>query len=379
MNVNFSMKLKSHGALSVIFDSLLDETDGRILGKLLLLVVGLLYDVRRMDFFFKPELAIKLVKYCFNGDVNHLKDSCFLRSSQLFLNQKLIKDCEIYDNVGVWILYKWSFSSLTSSKNSSSFLSLLKVEFDLLIRVMKIVREGNEKAAGLLDYLIINGVIDLKEFSSNLMDLFKEIISKMRYQNETDFVSFMKLAVTISGSPLFGKGSKLIKNDFFELVQSLSELINCEIKDRDINILALSCLINLIDRCNDSFIDEFRYQKYIKSPNMTLLEYYTNQYSINSSSASSEKDDTSSLIALLLGFICRQNRTNLQVMLSFSSEPKYLKNEIFTVASNFYRQQEKNISKNLDSEFEFETETETCDSEIIIERLNEIIFTFKQN
>ena len=65
INVSFAMKLKSHGAFGIIFDSLQNETDPRILDMLVVLVVGLLYDVRRMDFFLKAELALKLINYCF--------------------------------------------------------------------------------------------------------------------------------------------------------------------------------------------------------------------------------------------------------------------------------------------------------------------------
>ena len=128
-----------------------------------------------------------------------------------------------------------------------------------------------------------------------------------------------------------------------------------------------------MDRCNDSFIDEFRYQKCKNSLNLTLLEYLTRKYVDFATCHGSDNETTalSTLLALLLGFICRQNRTNLQVILSFPSvEASSLKKDIFTVASNFYLQQEKSLKRTCHNNRE--------DTEIIVERLNEIILAFKQ-
>ena len=133
----------------------------------------------------------------------------------------------------------------------------------------------------------------------------------------------------------------------------------------------------MTDRCDDSFIEEFRYQKYKKSSSFSLLEHFTEEYNkykfppnSNGSDISNESD-ISTLLALLLGFICRQNRTNLQVMLSVPSCGTNLKKEIFTVASNFYLQQEKSLKRSGGDGNEE-------DAGIVIERLNEIILTFKQ-
>ena len=363
------MKLKSHGALGIIFDSLQNETDPRILDMLVVLVVGLLYDVRRMDFFFKAELALKLINYCFKDkkDKNTFEGMDILKASQLFTSLKVEKD-EIYDFVGIWILYKWTFSSLTS-KNNSSFFASLAQEPEIIKRTIEIVKRGGDeigkKAAGLLDYLIIN--TDMKEFSLDLIDLLKDLIEKQQQQQqqeESSFsdVSFMKLAVSITGSPLFGKHCEICKEEFFEFIQEFSELASA--KSEDISVLAWSCLINLVDRCNESFIDEFRYQKYA-STQLNLIEFYTEEYHrVNNDNENSNHLTT--LILLLLGFICRQNRTNLQVMLSANDcgSDSDLKKEIFTVASNFYLQQEKSLKL-------------SGENEIIVERLNEIILTFK--
>ena len=396
VNVNFAMKLKSHGALGIIFDSLQDETDPRIIDNLVLLVVGLLYDVRRMDFFFKPELALKLIKYCFNVNNNDIPDGIYipdgvnipdgidiLKSSQLFTNVPVSRD-EIYEFVGIWMLYKWTFSNLTS-KSSSSFFPLEASEI-IFKRIIKIIKIGSEeigkKASGLLDYLIMNSLLDMKEFSIDLIDLLKNVIEKHLLNVKRD-VSFMKLAVSITGSPLFGKQSEVEKEELFEFIQDFTELASNSDNDNEntdngnVTILALSCLVNLTDRCDDSFIEEFRYQKYKKSSSFSLLEHFTEEYNkyklpLNSNRSDiSNESDISTLLALLLGFICRQNRTNLQVMLSVPSCGTNLKKEIFTVASNFYLQQEKSLKRSGGDGNEE-------DAGIVIERLNEIILTFKQ-
>ena len=338
---------------------------------LVVLVVGLLYDVRRMDFFFKAELALKLINYCFKDkkDKKNFEGMDILKASQLFTSLKVEKD-EIYDFVGIWILYKWTFSSLTS-KNNSSFFASLAQEPEIIKRTIEIVERGGDeigkKAAGLLDYLIIN--TDMKIFSFDLIVLLKDLIKKQQQQQKQEEessdsdsdVSFMKLAVSITGSPLFGKQCEIGKEEFFEFIQEFSELSSA--KNEDISVLAWSCLINLVDRCNESFIDEFRYQKYANSQ-LNLIEFYTEEYHrVNNNNENSNHFTT--LILLLLGFICRQNRTNLQVMLSANNCDCHLKKEIFSVASNFYLQQEKSLKL-------------SGENEIIIERLNEIILTFKQ-
>lgn len=378
LNVNFSMKLKSHGALGIIFESLQSESDPRILDLLVVLVVGLLYDVRRIDFFFKPDLALKLAEYCFldSGSGPKERSIDILKASQLFTSDTT-PNTSVYEYVGIWILYKWTFSSLTTT-NNSSFFGLLKEEQGILNRIISIIKERadteiGKKTAGLLDYLIINGIIDLKKYSKDLVGLLLKENMKV--------VTFMKLAVSITGSPLFGKGSELTREEFFELIQLFTEASSSfedisgntskAEESSDLPVLALSCLINLIDRCSDSFIDEFRYQKCKNSSKLSLLEFFTE--------AAYDKDNeyTSTLLALLLGFICRQNRTNLQVMLSCrpSSPTCSLKKEIFTVASNFYLQQEKSMRKAYNSDSGHPKEKE--DAEIIAERLNEIILMFK--
>ena len=306
-----------------------------------------------------------------------------LKSSQLFTNVPVSRD-EIYEFVGIWMLYKWTFSNLTS-KSSSSFFPLEASEI-IFKRIIKIIKIGSEeigkKASGLLDYLIMNSLLDMKEFSIDLIDLLKNVIEKHLLNVKRD-VSFMKLAVSITGSPLFGKQSEVEKEELFEFIQDFTELASNSDNDNEntdngnVTILALSCLVNLTDRCDDSFIEEFRYQKYKKSSSFSLLEHFTEEYNkyklpLNSNRSDiSNESDISTLLALLLGFICRQNRTNLQVMLSVPSCGTNLKKEIFTVASNFYLQQEKSLKRSGGDGNEE-------DAGIVIERLNEIILTFKQ-
>lgn len=347
------MKLKSHGALGIIFESLSDEGDSIILNNLILLICGLLYDVRRLDFFFKPELAIKLSLHCFNspvgGDViDKLKLTPVLKDGRGW-NVK-----EMFTHVGVWILTKLAFSSITSSSKKGSFFDLILNEKNLLKSLADIVMFDNaaigEKSASLIDSMLNNRKCDDHD---NLISLLINIISK-----PTISLCDMKLAVSITGSSI---GKDLSSKDgeiFFKIIKKLLEIsLPISVEGNEIQILSLSCLINLIDRCEDSILDEFRYQDY-PGNNYSLLEFIANNFPfMENDSISIQK----SLLALIVGFLSRQNRTNLQVILKNYSpqQQKEIKKEILVVSSNFSQK----ISK-------------SCDEEVI-DKLNEIIMTFK--
>ena len=151
--------------------------------------------------------------------------------------------------------------------------------------------------------------------------------------------------------------------------------------------MRLSCLINLIDRCDDEIMDEFRF-KCLQltenndpinsiSPQVSFLQYLSKQFaskSINSEPvpvAVELKSMHRSLHALVLGFISRKNRTNLEVMRqSFDSinqiDIDHFQEEILLLVTNFTDQLQKNNNNN----------SKKCpEQELIFTRLNEIIVT----
>ena len=373
VNVAFGMKLKAHGALGIIFECLNCYQDPVILDNLILLICGLLNDVRRLDFFFKPELAIKLARHCLLNDRELISFTIF---DKLKCTQVLLKDGrrdwnqkDMFLHVGIWLLYKWTFSSVTSKDNA--FFHLLLTEIDLLKKSVQIVKRNDfigEKSAGFLDCLLNNrksSIVNLLE--DDLIQILQFIVGGTEVSPS---LICMKLAVSITGSSI-GKDLSSSSEIFFATVKDLLKIIGPSCTQ--IGILSISCLINLIDRCDDTVLDEFRYRK-MKSSEVTLLEYIVNemmtpQSADSSQSADPPADDSASmhksLLALLLGFICRQNRTNLQVMsANFPSDPcrQQVKREIVAVASNFALK----IGADDDPE-----------SKMISERLNEIISTFK--
>lgn len=356
VNVGFGMKLKSHGALEIIFEALNESDDPVVLDNLVLLITALLYDVRRLDFFFKPELAIKISKHCIYRDSDsdnlHFK---MLKCTQVFNNVDIKSSKDSFLYAGIWILSKWSFSSVTTKTNNSFFDLLLK-ETELLKKLIKIcgdeheLIEIGEKTAGLLDCLLNRKLLnDFKEREEDLIALFDEII-----ENQNKNLTFMKLAVSLTGSSI----GKTIKN-FFETVK---KLINLTFPFKgELEILYLSCLINLIDRCDENFMDEFRYKTF-KEDN--LLKYLTREYY----NCPLEFKLHKSLLALVLGFICRQNRTNIEVMSRVNEDETVfndLKKEILNVATNFSLQQQKQ-------------QHQQEEDALVIDRLNEIILTFKK-
>ena len=123
VNVGFGMKLKSHGALGIIFESLNDTNDPIVLNNLILLITSLLYDVRRLDFFFKPELAIKIAKHCFTVIDIELSVIEMLKCTQVF-NKKSSENGHVLIYVAIWILSKWAFSSVTTSTSTSARTSM---------------------------------------------------------------------------------------------------------------------------------------------------------------------------------------------------------------------------------------------------------------
>lgn len=354
VNVGFGMKLKSHGALGTIFEALHSSNDPVVLDNLVLLITALLYDVRRLDFFFKPELAIKLSKHCINSVSSDDEILEMLKCTQLFSNVKgsfkASKDVFMY--VAIWILSKWSFSSVTTRNDCGSFFNLLTNEPDLLKKVVDVCKESEEmevgeKAAGLLDCLLNRKLLLRNEQS--LMDLLESII---KTKNEN--ITFMKLAVSLTGAaPLTTK--------LLHLIESFIK-ISLPLVKGEIEILSLTCVVNLIDRCDDSVLDEFRYRAFADE-DCNLLQYLTKEY-FNCPKDDEKFELHKSMLALILGFICRQNRTNIEVMSRAIDDEKLfneLKCDIYSVASKFYIQQQGQST-----------------DEIVMERLNEIILTFKK-
>lgn len=372
VNVGFGMKLKSHGALGIIFESLNDTNDPIVLNNLILLITALLYDVRRLDFFFKPELAIKIAKHCFalveGIEISFIK---MLKCSQIFgkkVNEN-IEDFEVLIHVAIWILSKWAFSSVTSrtanSTNTCLFFDLLLKDDNLVKRVFEaceLFNEAGEKAAGLLDCLLNRKLI--KNEDSSCLGLLDKII-KSKYEN----LVFMKLAVSLSGGSL----KRITRRNFFELIENLIK-ISFPFRG-EIEILSLSCLINLIDRSDDSLMDEFRYAHGasvgddIEETNITSTNTTLQIITIEYCKCPVEFQLHKSLLALILGFICRQNRTNIEVISrTIGNELVFdeLKREILSVASNFAFQQQQQQSG------------EDEDIKMIVDRLNEVISTFKK-
>lgn len=380
VDLAFGMKLKSHGALGTIFESLNQVEDATVFDNLLVLVAGLLYDVRRLDFFFKPQLAIKLAKHCILKESSSVDlDSAVvekLKGTLVFTNLEGIltewNGRELFEYLGIWILFKWSFSSITTSGGDcSSFFDLLSKETELLTATIKVVadssakRENREKSASLLDCLLNRKNFDLKALSDHLTNLLQSIISI-----STTSVTTMKLAVSLSGSDI---GKNLVGqvgvDEFFSVIQDLMKIMFAGKRgETDVEILALSSFINLIDRCDDSVMDEFRYQKFedCSSEASSILQFLTTEYTSNCSNESSQK----SLLALALGFICRQNQTNVQVMLKAAADDdkkELLRRDIYSVASKFLLQQEQQQQAK-------EAGSDDC---LISDRLKDIILTFK--
>lgn len=368
VNVGFCMKLKSHGALGIIFESLNDSDDPVVLNNLILLISALLYDVRRLDFFFKPELAIKIAKHCINVDIEAAVTNPvieMLKCTQVF-NMKTCENAFIY--VSIWILSKWAFSSVTRRKekeesktdtDSGEFFDLLLKDEEMIEKVIKsceLFDETGEKAACLLDFLLNKKLIKMNE---SLIKLLDKII-KLKADN----VTFMKLAVSLTGSSTTRIESR---NLVFELIEKLIK-ISFPFKGEDIEILSLSCLINLIDRSEDYLMDEFRYFKisyeqsgYNDTHELSLLQLLAYEYKKCPCNLKLHK----SLLVMILGFICRQNRTNIEVISrTINNENVFneLKGEVIIIATNFLLQQQQQEDEDV----------------IVIERLNEIISTFKK-
>lgn len=387
------MKLKSHGALGIIFESLNDTTDPIVLNNLILLISALLCDVRRFDFFFKPELAIKISKHCFDFDVKLVDNQIceMLKCTQIFnKNTKTFDNPFVY--FSIWLLSKWAFSSVTTTRNngrgtsdnngaigdtySSYFFDLLLNDKDLikkLIETCEIFNETGEKAASLLDYLLNRKLLLIDD---SLIFLLDKIILKSKNN-----INFMKLAVSLTGSSMKIES----KAFYFDLIKNLIKN-SFPLKGDEVEILYLSCLINLIDRSDDTLMDEFRIISYSdlinddqisnnsnealstctskKLNSYSLLQIITMEY-IN---CPFDLQLQKSLLSLTLGFICRQNRTNIEIMSKTINNDNLfneLKKEIMTVSSNFLLQQQQQQQKDEDEK-------------IVIERLNEIILTFKK-
>lgn len=359
VDLAFGMKLKSHGALGTIFESLNSTHDDPVIfDNLLLLIAGLLYDVRRLDFFFKPQLAIQLAQHCLLAD-SWCEVVDKLKGTQVFTNLDGIEEwnqMEVAYYVGIWILFKWSFSSITTtSSNDCSFFDLLSKEPELLLKLIQITSDSSsksvirEKSASLLDCLLNRKNFSMAQLNEHLTELLKIVI------DDGDRVVFMKLAVSLSGSEIGKMLASKGTEGFFATIQDLMKLIP---KGDDVEILALSCLVNLVDRCDDSLLDEFRYQKAVDSS--SLLQSLTLQYN-NENQSEARK----ALLALALGFICRQNQTNVQVMFKAANQnSSALKAEIYSVASKFLLQQGK-------------SEEDSEGGRLINDRLKEIIMTFK--
>lgn len=356
VNVAFGMKLKSHGALGTIFECLDECDDPVVLDNLVLLIGGLLYDVRRLDFFLKPESSIKLARHCLERTAAAVSDSLIdkLKCTQVFkeVNTADWTEKEIFMHVAIWLLYKWTFSSVTSKE--AVFFSLLLKETELLKQIIAVINGASkdkisEQAAGLLDALLNN-----RKCSSLVEVLKDELIGLLgKLSKKSSSLVHMKLVVSLTGSPL-GPSLQDQQDFFFEIVKNLIKIGVGSDNGEEVKILSLSSLINLIDRCDDFILDEFRYK--IVEDGVSLLECLSKEYSNPKSDASMQK----SLLALLLGFLCRQNRTNLQVMLRTAGNDN-VKGEIFTVASNFL--QKMGVSNDSDR--------------VVIDRLSEIVLTFK--
>lgn len=369
VDLAFGMKLKSHGALETIFEAVQELEDLVVFDNLLLLVAGLLYDVRRLDFFFTPQLAIKLARHCMRVTESNDALCHRLKGTQVFTNLEGIESWngeELYEYLGIWILFKCSFSSLTTrgggdnnaNDDSVSFFDLLAKETELLGELIKTAadlgakREIREKSASLLDCLLNRkNFVFSSGLDAQLTDLLKDLIS-----GSTDLV-FMKLAVSLSGSEIGKNYFKAVGTEtFFASIQALMKILIQKNGD-DTEILALSAFINLIDRCDDSVMDEFRYQKF--EDDASLLQTLTVLFN----PANAQK----SLLALALGFICRQNQTNIQVMCKTAGEElvSSLKEEIYSVSSEFLLRQENDCGDMMN------------DGQLINDRLKEIVLTFK--
>ena len=241
VNSGFGMKLKSHGALEKIFESLNDTNDPVVLNYLVLLISALLYDVRRLDFFFKPELAIKIAKHCIKTDsVLTCEVIEMLKSSQV-LNKSSCENPFTY--FAIWLLSKWAFS------RNAEFFNLLSSDQNLikiLVETCENQDEIGEKSSDLLDFLLNRKLIKIEE--KDTLYLLQKLLVK------TSKVSFMKLAVSLTASAIKFESSDV----FFHLIKSIMK-ITFPLNGEEVEILSLSCLINLIDRSEDTLMDEFRY------------------------------------------------------------------------------------------------------------------------
>jgi hypothetical protein len=404
---DFGLKLKSHGALATIFETVSNaaKLDKTIQLYLIVLVTGLLYDVRRLDFFFKVDLMLILAKHCIieysedddsdnndddddntntntnsNNNNHSNNNSVFRCEMEKYLKESTLFssiDCSkwtlknIYNYIGLWILSKWSFSSITTS--SSSY-SSSNCEFFCPNLINKIISffsnesnsqppEISEKAAILLDCLLNNTAISSELWAK--IDLAALLASL-----PLNSIDSMKLAVSITGSPmgidyLTVPAANQNENESFGLVRKLVQIsfASCGLGEEQaqIQILALSCLINLVDRCEEAVIDEFRFVCMVQDSKESLLQLIVKRFfDENETSATSELSALhKSLHALLLGFLCRLNRTNLAVVKdSAASDATLLLSEMEQSASKFLSQANEK-------------------DEGLIERLNDILKTIK--
>lgn len=311
-NSFFGLQLKSHGVLLSIFESLapggeLVEND-RVHLRLLVLIGYLLHDVRRLDFFLPNRSALKLARFCllraaaeerpFPNDENWT----LLEHCPVFTNNAAIKNHRQHQQLhflGIWILTKMTLASLNLPKDDrfcvvladaddvcAALFACLFAPFDAVIR---------DRAAALLDALFT--VSDSGTFAAVPDDLIPRLVTEAADRKS---VTAFKFAVSLTGSP---EGAAfLARSPACAWMPTLKLLLLSPVVHGDaFQPLALSCLVNLLDRVPESVLDELRVQD---ADSCSFLEQLASLF----------EGTQSLLLALAITFSAHQNKTNAEVI-----------------------------------------------------------------
>lgn len=301
-NSFFGLQLKSHGVLLKIFESLAPE--GKLVGgegvhlRLLILIAHLLPDVRRLDFFVPSEVALTLAAFLFKAipasveNADHWK---LLQKSPIFANSGLKEGKGYAPFLALWMLTKLSLATLHAPVGFSE--SLCADEY-LMARLIdacfapfpEVIRD---RSGALLDALCTVSDGDVITWPESLIE---RLLEEARSRSS---LSLFKFAVSLTGS---NEGVTFLARSSPKAAYNLlSSLLSVE--DADLKPLALSCLVNLLDRAPESVIDTLRFK--IANDKTSIIHKMAAMFT---------GDWTNLLLSLALTFSTHQNRTNAEVI-----------------------------------------------------------------
>lgn len=299
-NSFFGLQLKSHGVLLKIFESLAPE--GKLISgdgvhlRLVILIAHLLPDVRRLDFFVPSEVALTLVNFLFCAKGSEDEHWKLLEKSPIFANVNL-KGVEEYASfLAIWILTKMTLATLNTPDRFSDLLSERQTLMGKLIDgcFAPFPRVIRDRSGALLDALCT--VSDNGDQITWPESLIERLINEAHTLASQ---SLFKFAVSLTGS---SEGASFLARSSPEAAYNLMALL-LSVEDSDLKPLALSCLVNLLDRAPESVIDTLRFK--ISGETDSIISKMAELFA---------QDSTNLLLGLALTFSTHQNRTNAEVI-----------------------------------------------------------------